>query len=93
MRNTFVKEAILFVAVFGVFALPAIVSMQPKAKMVSVQFPKNASRQLASVPVVPDNKDCKTAEKWRYRCDSDGKNCIKDRKEKYLECDKSSVTK
>lgn len=74
---------------FVLLALPALL-MGPKTenKLVAVKYP-SATRSVASVSQgelrVP-TKSCQTKERWRYRCDKNKKNCVKENLEYYLRC-------
>lgn len=90
MAKKVLINSVLFLAVFGFLALPVFFTEKSQPKMVSLQFPRDEGRQLASVPVSKPMGDCKMAEKWRYRCDENRENCVKDQKISYLDCQKSS---
>ena len=75
--------------VFTLLALPGLLSLKDKPVVsVSLKYPKEA-RGIASQEKpkheVP-TKTCEPAERWRYECDENNKNCVKDRMETYMKC-------
>ena len=87
MNPLWLKNSILFLALFGLLCLPALL-MEKKAvqKEVIVQYPVSTGRDIASEVEAPDFDNCKPAQRWRYKCNEDRTDCKKDRQETYMLC-------
>jgi hypothetical protein len=82
------KKALLFLGLFAFFFIPGLLSFSSqKPQPIEISYQKSL-RKLASKKTLssfPAQRECETAERWRYRCKSE-KKCVKDRKETYLKC-------
>ena len=87
--KVFLKKSALFAAIFALFTLPMIINQKDvKVVQAEVKFPKQqrhiASFEKSTIGVA--QKQCEPATRWRYKCDEDRKNCVKDKLQTYLKC-------
>jgi hypothetical protein len=89
MNKSFGIGFLQFCLAFALFSVPALFA-GPKAKKMkaNIEFPKVSGRKIANVPSQSSLDQCKIKRGWRYQCDDDRKNCYKDKKIAYKECQK-----
>lgn len=89
MNNSFGALFLQFCLAFALLSLPVFFA-GPKTKKIEakVEFPEVSRRKIANVQSTPPSDQCKLKRGWRYRCDGDRKNCRKDKKIAYKECQK-----
>ena len=77
----YLKPIGIFVAIFAMFSIPVMFSgHNVKVVKADIRYP-NGARSIASPQksiMEVASKQCEPAQRWRYRCDENKKNCIKD---------------
>jgi hypothetical protein len=83
------RRLFVFALVFAFFCAPALLWPPVQRVQRATLVQPHSQRELASfkkpTATVP-RQTCETNQRWRYQCDSQKKNCVKDRRETFLEC-------
>ncbi len=89
MNKSFGMSFLQFCLAFACLSVPALFA-GPRTKKVEakIEFPKETGRKIANVPSQSSLEQCKIKRGWRYQCDGDRKNCYKEKKIAYKECQK-----
>lgn len=86
----FFWNALSFIAVFSLLALPGFFAVSrgvTQAVEIQASQPSRKMASVSSSSIKPAQKRCEVAQKWRYHCPSGKDSCRKQKKEVYLKCE------